>query len=69
MGYAARVMRGLIIDDVRRRRAQKRGGLFEITTLDDGAGRRAGDSRDLMRIGAVLDELAEVDPSSPRSWT
>ena len=33
MGYAARVMRGLIIDDVRRRRSQKRGGLFEITSL------------------------------------
>ena len=33
MGYAARVMRGLIIDDVRRRRSQKRGGLFAITSL------------------------------------
>ena len=33
MAYAARVMRGLIIDDVRRRRSQKRGGLFEITSL------------------------------------
>src|SRR4029453_6965876 len=28
MGYAARVMRGLIIDDVRRRRSEKLGGLF-----------------------------------------
>src|SRR5829696_5025007 len=33
MAYAARVMRGLIIDDVRRRRSEKRGGLFEITSL------------------------------------
>ena len=33
MAYAARVMRGLIIDDVRRRQSQKRGGLFEITSL------------------------------------
>ena len=31
MGYAARVMRGLIIDDVRRRRSDKRGGQFAIT--------------------------------------
>src|SRR5262249_50775205 len=30
MGYAARVMRGLIIDYARRRQAQKRGGQFEI---------------------------------------
>ena len=34
MGYAARVMRGLIIDDVRRRRSEKRGGLFQITSLE-----------------------------------
>ena len=33
MGYAARVMRGLIIDDVRRRRADKRGGQFAMTPL------------------------------------
>src|SRR5215467_3792507 len=32
MGYAARVMRGLIIDHVRRRQAQKRGSQFEITS-------------------------------------
>ena len=40
MAYAARVMRGLIIDDVRRRRSEKRGGLFEITSLgaDHGVG-------------------------------
>src|SRR6185503_7915769 len=33
MAYAARVMRGLIIDDIRRRRAQKRGAMFEVTSL------------------------------------
>src|SRR5262245_12530543 len=31
--YAARVMRGLIIDHARSRQAQKRGGGFEITSL------------------------------------
>ena len=34
MGYAARVMRGLIIDHARSRHAIKRGGEFEITSLD-----------------------------------
>src|ERR1700724_1345908 len=34
MGYAAQVMRGLIIDHARERHAQKRGGLFEFTSLD-----------------------------------
>ena len=32
--YAARAMRGLIIDYVRERRAIKRGGQFHLTTLD-----------------------------------
>src|SRR5687767_13120769 len=32
--YAARVMRGLIIDGLRRRQAWKRGSGFEITSLD-----------------------------------
>ena len=32
IGYAARVMRGLIIDFVRDRRALKRGGDFHITS-------------------------------------
>ena len=35
MGYAARVMRGLIIDHARSRNAIKRGGEFEITSLED----------------------------------
>ena len=35
MAYAARVMRTLIIDYVRSRKARKRGGVFEITSLDD----------------------------------
>src|SRR5262249_27970745 len=33
LGYAARVMRGLIIDHARNRSAAKRGGEFEITAL------------------------------------
>src|SRR5262245_59339773 len=32
MAYAAKVMRGLIIDYARTRQAQKRGGRFEITS-------------------------------------
>ena len=34
LGYAARVMRGLIIDHARSRSAIKRGGEFEITSLE-----------------------------------
>lgn len=63
MAYAARVMRGLIIDYVRARRAQKRGGGFEITSFDTGSEPAAADDRELARISEALDELAEVEPA------
>ena len=62
MGYAARVMRGLIIDDVRRRRSQKRGGLFRLTSLGTHHAEGVADPQTLGRIGDALDELAEVEP-------
>ncbi len=61
MSYAARVMRGLIIDHARSRRAQKRGGLFEITSMANEV-ENPVDDRELVRIGEALDELAKADP-------
>ena len=63
MGYAARVMRGLIIDHARERHAQKRGGLFEMTSLDTDAMENAVDHRELAQISEVLDELGKVEPA------
>ena len=63
MAYAARVMRGLIIDYARSRQAQKRGGRFEITSLDGKDVAAAVDEKELARISDVLDELATIDPS------
>jgi RNA polymerase sigma factor (TIGR02999 family) len=63
MGYAAQVMRGLIIDHARERHAQKRGGLFEITSLDTAAIENAVDHRELVQISEALDELGKVEPS------
>ena len=62
MGYAARVMRGLIIDDVRRRHSEKRGGMFHITALDTRHGEKIASPESLLRINDALDELAEVEP-------
>ena len=62
MGYAARVMRGLIIDEVRRRRSEKRGGLFQITSLQTDHGDGFNSPQALIRIGDALDELAAVEP-------
>ncbi len=63
MGYAARVMRGLIIDHARRRCAVKRGGQFEITRLGTDPGDELANERELTPISDALDELAKVDPS------
>ena len=62
MGYAARVMRGLIIDYARSRSAQKRGGQFEITSAGTEL-ENAVDDHELSQISAALDELAKADPS------
>lgn len=61
LGYAAKVMRGLIIDNARSRGAQKRGGAYAITTLDDDSA-AAADGGELVEIGAALDQLAAADP-------
>src|SRR6202020_215487 len=60
IGYAARVMRGLIIDLVRERRALKRGAAFHITQLPTEIG-PADDDTALTRLSDALDELATHD--------
>jgi RNA polymerase sigma factor (TIGR02999 family) len=63
MAYASRVMRGLIIDYARNRRAQKRGGRFEMTTLETDLGEQVVNDRELTAISDALDELAAVEPA------
>ena len=63
MGYAARVMRTLIIDHARERHAQKRGGQFEITSLDTAAADNSVDQREIAEIGEALDELGKAEPA------
>jgi RNA polymerase sigma factor (TIGR02999 family) len=61
LGYASRVMRGLIIDYARGRQAQKRGGQFAITSITSDVVDPATDALELQRISDALDELAAVD--------
>jgi RNA polymerase sigma factor (TIGR02999 family) len=63
MAYAARVMRGLIIDHVRNRLAIKRGGRFELTSLTTDIGDVVNNDQELTRMSQALDELAQVDNS------
>jgi RNA polymerase sigma factor (TIGR02999 family) len=63
MAYASRVMRGLIIDYIRNRRAQKRGGLFEMTTLETSVSDSVAQERELTGLSDALDGLSAVDPA------
>jgi RNA polymerase sigma factor (TIGR02999 family) len=61
MAYAARAMRGLVIDYARTRQAKKRGGGFEMTALPTDVPERLADDAELQRISDALDALAAVD--------
>jgi RNA polymerase sigma factor (TIGR02999 family) len=62
MGYAARVMRGLIIDHARNRGAIKRGGEFRITSLDNHDAANPVDPKELTAINDALNELGKFEP-------
>ncbi len=64
LAYAARAMRGFIIDSLRNGSAQKRGSEFLITHLDGRLEGAVSDPRaaELTRLSDALDELAGVDP-------
>jgi RNA polymerase sigma factor (TIGR02999 family) len=62
MRYAAHVMRGIIVDNVRSRSAIKRGGEFQITSLDEDIGGNQADAKQLSLIADALDQLAKVEP-------
>jgi RNA polymerase sigma factor (TIGR02999 family) len=63
LAYASRVMRGLLIDYLRRRQANKRGGAFVMTALPtelpDG---KSEDKFDLDGIDEALRRLGELEP-------
>ena len=63
MAYAARAMRGVVIDCVRERHAQKRGGGLDITSLDTETADQCPEPEKLTDIGDALDELALLEPA------
>ncbi len=62
MAYAARAMRGLIIDHARNRGAQKRGGDVHITALDTNIAENVSDSNELDAINEAVEQLALIEP-------
>ena len=66
---AATVMRQVLVDDVRRRMSQKRGGRAEKVSLDevgDGARLEAAPDVDLLALDHALSQLGAVDPRMSR---
>jgi RNA polymerase sigma factor (TIGR02999 family) len=60
--YVAHVMRSIVVDLVRQRRAERRGGDQERVTLDTGALNPNRPEEDqIIRVSDALDELAAVD--------
>lgn len=60
-GYAARAMRGLILNSMRDKQAQKRGGALTFTTLND-AEIAGGATQDVERLQDALEQLVALDP-------
>ena len=65
--YAASVMRSIIVDEVRKRHAERRGGSAEHVTLDTGAvDALARDDEQIIRVHEALAELSALDPRLAR---
>ena len=65
LAYAARAMRGLVIDYARSRRAQKRGRQFEITLAGDDSLQHIAiqQPESLEQLGDAVAELTRLDPA------
>jgi RNA polymerase sigma factor (TIGR02999 family) len=61
MTYAARAMRGLIIDHLRRAKRQKHGGDFEVVSLSDELPICHAGDIEVETLREALDELAAID--------
>lgn len=62
MAYAARAMRGLVIDFARRKQARKRGGEFVLTSIEPNELEQLPDVQQLAQLSDELDQLSAVDP-------
>lgn len=63
LAYASRVMRAVVVDLVRARRAERRGGGAEHVPLDTGLGDSlAAHDDEVLRVHEALDELAAAEP-------
>jgi RNA polymerase sigma factor (TIGR02999 family) len=64
MGIVARAMRQVLVDEARRRNAQKRGGAGKVrfTTLGDSPEQQALSAEELLALNSALEKLARMNP-------
>jgi RNA polymerase sigma factor (TIGR02999 family) len=64
MSYASRAMRGLIVDHLRTRHAEKRGGQVQINSLSAGLPLEpaGGESIEMEKLSDALESLEKIDP-------
>jgi RNA polymerase sigma factor (TIGR02999 family) len=66
LAYASRTMRGLVIDRIRARQAQKRGGGLDITSLDTHSAEQLLQPETLPGLSEAMDEMAALEPELAR---
>ncbi len=62
LAYAARAMRGVVIDRVRAQQATKRGGGVRITTLEAHHAQEVTEGEELLALHHALESLEALDP-------
>jgi RNA polymerase sigma factor (TIGR02999 family) len=65
LAYVGKLLRSVVLDHLRERAAQKRGGLFRFVTLSQAETFSAGssDSERLIALDAALERLKKLDPA------
>jgi RNA polymerase sigma factor (TIGR02999 family) len=66
LAYAARAMRSVVVDFVRERNADRRGGGAVVASLAEGVGVAGGDTSEVLRVHEALGQLAGLDPDLAR---
>jgi len=61
LGYAARAMRSIVVDMVRRRMAARHGGGERNLTLGTDIGENLADAEQVLQVDGALEELAKLD--------